>query len=222
LSFRLSLQERRGCRRALSSQIFCLTTMKITLLLTRSLGLIADLLVKLVCLRRQRTKILDKNWPKLWRFPKTRGALVIRKLCSLLDSAAIYLTLAKILNDKSDLEFTRLMVKTLNLILLTAPELSPLRNVLKLSFAAQERLMDWLIKNLMIWNITTGLKKYPSTSERFGVSMTGVSTCMLILDYRLESGEHYRACLPKLSIIICSINSHTRARKDCLDSFRSE
>ena len=65
---------------------------------------------------------------------ETRGALVIRKLCSLLDSASIYLALAKILGNKIDLEFIALMVQTLNLILLTAPELAPLRKSLKCSF----------------------------------------------------------------------------------------
>ncbi len=65
---------------------------------------------------------------------ETRGALVIRKLCSLLDSSSIYMALAKILGDKTDLEFASLMVQTLNLILLTAPELSPLRKLLKDSF----------------------------------------------------------------------------------------
>mmetsp|Transcript_25059 Transcript_25059/g.34421 ORF Transcript_25059/g.34421 Transcript_25059/m.34421 type:complete len:468 (+) Transcript_25059:152-1555(+) len=65
---------------------------------------------------------------------ETRGAMVIRKLCSLLDSSSIYMTLAKILNTKTDLEFTGLIVQTLNLILLTAPELSPLRKSLKNSF----------------------------------------------------------------------------------------
>lgn len=65
---------------------------------------------------------------------ETRGALVIRKLCALLDSRAIYMSLAAILNDKPDLEFVSLMVQTLNLILLTAPELTSLRRVLKDSF----------------------------------------------------------------------------------------
>ena len=65
---------------------------------------------------------------------ETRGALVIRKLCSLLDSSDIYMALAKILSEKKDLEFTSVMVQTLNLILLTAPELSPLRKSLKESF----------------------------------------------------------------------------------------
>jgi vacuole morphology and inheritance protein 14 len=67
---------------------------------------------------------------------ETRGALVVRKLCSLLDSSSIYMALARILNDKTDLEFVSLMVQTLNLILLTAPELAPLRRSLKQSFQA--------------------------------------------------------------------------------------
>lgn len=65
---------------------------------------------------------------------ETRGALVIRKLCSLLDSSSIYLAMARILNTKADLDYVSLMVQTLNLILLTAPELAPLRKSLKASF----------------------------------------------------------------------------------------
>jgi len=67
---------------------------------------------------------------------ETRGALVIRKLCSLLDSSSIYLAMANILNGKLDLDYVSLMVQTLNLILLTAPELAPLRRSLKQSFEA--------------------------------------------------------------------------------------
>jgi len=74
---------------------------------------------------------------------ETRGALIIRKLCALLDSRSIYMSLASILTDKPDLEFSSLMVQTLNLILLTAPELSPLRKTLKECFqpnaVAQDR-----------------------------------------------------------------------------------
>ena len=62
---------------------------------------------------------------------ETRGALVIRKLCAYLEPRDIYMALAKILNDKADLEFVSLMVQTLNLILLTAPELAVLRKTLK-------------------------------------------------------------------------------------------
>ena len=66
---------------------------------------------------------------------ETRGALVIRKLCALLDCRSIYLALAAILNDDMpNLEFASIMVQTLNLILLTAPELAPLRKTLKECF----------------------------------------------------------------------------------------
>mmetsp|Transcript_10694 Transcript_10694/g.18001 ORF Transcript_10694/g.18001 Transcript_10694/m.18001 type:complete len:722 (+) Transcript_10694:74-2239(+) len=73
---------------------------------------------------------------------ETRGALVIRKLCSLLDSSSIYMALAAILNEKADLEFVSLMVQTLNLILLTAPELTLLRKSLKQSFQPQATALD--------------------------------------------------------------------------------
>jgi vacuole morphology and inheritance protein 14 len=67
---------------------------------------------------------------------ETRGALIIRKLCALLDCKSIFISLATILNDKSDLEYVSLMVQTLNLILLTAPELAPLRKLLKDCFSS--------------------------------------------------------------------------------------
>ena len=68
---------------------------------------------------------------------ETRGALVIRKLCALLDCRSIYLALAAILNDEvANLEFASIMVQTLSLILLTAPELAPLRKTLKDCFTS--------------------------------------------------------------------------------------
>jgi len=66
---------------------------------------------------------------------ETRGTLVIRKLCALLDCRSIYLAVAAILDDGTpNLEFASIMVQTLNLILLTAPELAPLRRTLKECF----------------------------------------------------------------------------------------
>lgn len=67
---------------------------------------------------------------------ETRGTLVIRKLCALLDCRSIYLAVAAILDDhgSANLEFASIMVQTLNLILLTAPELAPLRKTLKECF----------------------------------------------------------------------------------------
>ncbi len=73
---------------------------------------------------------------------ESRGALVVRKLCALLESRSIYMSLAAILNDKPELEFVGLMVQTLNLILLTAPELNPLRVLLRDSFAPSTSLAD--------------------------------------------------------------------------------
>ena len=65
---------------------------------------------------------------------ETRGALVIRKLCVLLDCRSVYLSIADILNNFHHLEFIGHMVQTLNLILLTAPELIILRKSLKNCF----------------------------------------------------------------------------------------
>jgi len=69
---------------------------------------------------------------------ETRGALVVRKLCAFLEARDVYLALAKILGNKKDLEFVGIMVQTLNLILLTAPELAGLRTQLKGCLQQQE------------------------------------------------------------------------------------
>jgi vacuole morphology and inheritance protein 14 len=61
---------------------------------------------------------------------EARGALIIRKLCTLLNSEKIFISLASIMT-KTDPEFSSTMVQTLNLLLLTAPELSPLRKTLE-------------------------------------------------------------------------------------------
>ncbi|KAF5442801.1 hypothetical protein F2P56_035421 [Juglans regia] len=60
-----------------------------------------------------------------------RGALIIRRLCVLLDAERVYRELSTILEVESDLDFASIMVQALNLILLTSSELSELRNLLK-------------------------------------------------------------------------------------------
>jgi len=67
---------------------------------------------------------------------ETRGALVIRKLCAFLEARDIYMAMAEILSAKKDLEFVSIMVQTLNLILVTAPELAILRKLLHGSLKA--------------------------------------------------------------------------------------
>ncbi|CAN0877100.1 Protein VAC14 homolog [Linum grandiflorum] len=64
-----------------------------------------------------------------------RGALIIRRLCMLLDAERVYRELSKILEGEADLDFASMMVQALNLILLTASELAELRNLLKQSLA---------------------------------------------------------------------------------------
>eukprot|EP00249_Psilotum_nudum_P024047 c29071_g1_i2 orf=535-2670(-) len=64
-----------------------------------------------------------------------RGALILRRLCVLLDAERIYRELASILEGEADLEFATVMVQALNLILLTASELAELRTLLKHSLS---------------------------------------------------------------------------------------
>ena len=67
---------------------------------------------------------------------EARGGLVIRKLCILLSSTSIYTTFAILLvekgqNSDSDYDYISIFIQTLNLILLTASELLPLRCILQ-------------------------------------------------------------------------------------------
>ncbi|KAL6350838.1 hypothetical protein AAG906_031424 [Vitis piasezkii] len=62
-----------------------------------------------------------------------RGALIIRRLCVLLDAERVYRELSMILEGEADLDFASIMVQALNLILLTSSELAGLRSLLKQS-----------------------------------------------------------------------------------------
>ncbi|KAK4484088.1 hypothetical protein RD792_011308, partial [Penstemon davidsonii] len=73
-----------------------------------------------------------------------RGALIIRRLCVLLDAEKVYRKLSTILQGESDLDFASVMVQALNLILLTSSELANLRDLLKKS------LMNDAGKNLFL------------------------------------------------------------------------
>jgi vacuole morphology and inheritance protein 14 len=79
---------------------------------------------------------------------ETRGPLIIRKLCVLLNAKTVYLRMAQALvgyeiNPEAEdyyhkLQFIGTMVQTLNLILLTASELHDLRGILSHSFEDHE------------------------------------------------------------------------------------
>jgi len=62
---------------------------------------------------------------------ETRGTLIVRQLCELLDARHVFVTLASGLQHEEDLGFAAQMVKALNLILLTSPEAWELRATLK-------------------------------------------------------------------------------------------
>ncbi|KAH1260671.1 Protein VAC14 [Glycine max] len=62
-----------------------------------------------------------------------RGALIVRRLCVLLNAERVYRELSTILERESDFDFASIMVQALNLILLTSSELSEIRDLLKQS-----------------------------------------------------------------------------------------
>ena len=57
--------------------------------------------------------------------------MIVCQLCISLDAERIYRTFSAVLEKEQDIEFAAVMVQTLNLILMTAPELAPLRKLLK-------------------------------------------------------------------------------------------
>ncbi|KAJ3187622.1 hypothetical protein HK101_009298, partial [Irineochytrium annulatum] len=65
------------------------------------------------------------------RLLESRGALIIRQLCLSLNPEKMYRAFAEILERDEDLDFASIMVQNLNIILITAPELSDLRRRLK-------------------------------------------------------------------------------------------
>ena len=68
-----------------------------------------------------------------------RGSLIVRHLCTLLSPEKVYRELSDIMSSHDDLEFVELMVQMLNLILLTADELEPMRTKLKGSLNGNEQ-----------------------------------------------------------------------------------
>ncbi|CAF1919757.1 hypothetical protein HID58_048919 [Brassica napus] len=67
-----------------------------------------------------------------------RGALIVRRLCVLLDAERVCRELSTILEGEDNLDFASTMVQALNLILLTSPELAKLRDLLKGSLVSRE------------------------------------------------------------------------------------
>jgi vacuole morphology and inheritance protein 14 len=67
------------------------------------------------------------------QFLDSRGTLIIRQLCVLLNAEYIYCTFAEILSNEEivNIKFASAMVRTLNNILLTTSELFDLRNLLR-------------------------------------------------------------------------------------------
>ncbi|KAI8139958.1 vacuolar protein 14 C-terminal Fig4p binding-domain-containing protein [Fennellomyces sp. T-0311] len=82
------------------------------------------------------------------RLLESRGSLIIRQLCLSLDPEQIYTTIAEILGVDEDLEFASIMVQNLNLILITATELSDLRKRLRnLDHKEGQRLFNTLYRS---------------------------------------------------------------------------
>ncbi|KAJ6845055.1 protein VAC14-like protein isoform X1 [Iris pallida] len=100
-----------------------------------------------------------------------RGALIVRRLCVLLDAERVYREFSTILEGEDDLEFASIIVQALNLILLTSSELAELRGLLKQS------LVNAAGRDLF-------LSLYSSWCHS---SMATISLCLLAQAYRHAS-----------------------------------
>eukprot|EP00245_Coleochaete_scutata_P015075 TRINITY_DN658_c0_g1_i1.p1 TRINITY_DN658_c0_g1~~TRINITY_DN658_c0_g1_i1.p1 ORF type:complete len:730 (+),score=139.98 TRINITY_DN658_c0_g1_i1:143-2332(+) len=81
---------------------------------------------------------------------KTRGHTVLRRLCQLLDGERIYRELSQILMGEKNLEFATTMVQTLNTIMLTAPELQRMRQLLRQSLV-EDRARELFVALYYSW-----------------------------------------------------------------------
>ncbi|XP_075518606.1 protein VAC14 homolog [Primulina tabacum] len=81
----------------------------------------------------QLTLYLMQNFRIDYSLLEKRGALIIRRLCVLLDAETVYRKLSTILQGEPDLDFASIMVQALNLILITSSELAGIRDLLKQS-----------------------------------------------------------------------------------------
>ena len=76
-----------------------------------------------------------------------RGSFVVRKLSTLLTPDKVYVILARVLRDDfaEEIDFISMFIQTLNLILLTAPELQSLRVGLQSSWYVYTLLLNQLL-----------------------------------------------------------------------------
>ncbi|KAG6530772.1 hypothetical protein ZIOFF_004530 [Zingiber officinale] len=78
-------------------------------------------------------ELLVRRFQKDRALLERRGALVVRRLCVLLDAERVYREFSSNLEHETDLDFASIMVQALNLILLTSLELADLRALVKQS-----------------------------------------------------------------------------------------
>jgi vacuole morphology and inheritance protein 14 len=120
-----------------------------------------------------------------------RGTLIIRGLCGLLGGIRVFSELATILEPETDASFAASTTQALNLLLLTAPELSDLRG--RLQVALSDRGSAALLAAL-----------YSCWCHSACASL---SLCMLAQAYRLVNRMiHALAELPLLPVLLAQVD----------------
>jgi len=137
-----------------------------------------------------------------------RGSLIIRKLCVLLNAKSVYIRMAEALchyqvrpTEKSPsddaayvaeaeadrLEFISTMVQTLNLILLTASELSDLRSILATTFVRKELLSQYCTGRTRLVDAKDGLRVFSKLFHCWCHNpISTFSLCLLAQAYELS------------------------------------
>ena len=125
---------------------------------------------------------------------ETRGSLIIRKLCVLLNAKSVYIRIADALSTyespegstkAESLEFVSTMVQTLNLILLTSSELSDLRGMLQRTFHLEEK--ESSMSRTMRQKTRDGTKVFSSLFQCWAHNPVATfSLCLLAQAYDLS------------------------------------
>jgi vacuole morphology and inheritance protein 14 len=144
-----------------------------------------------------------------------RGGLSIRNLCLRLSCDSIFSALARDVEQQPDARFASLMVQSLDLILLTAPELAELRALLKgaLSPTATPEAREifttvyraWCRNPVSTFSLCLLAQAYELAHALIHKFAEAEITLGLLMQVRLYAGLPFPFFLPSLSYLFLSL-----------------
>ncbi|KAJ3024979.1 UNVERIFIED_CONTAM: hypothetical protein HDU68_007593, partial [Siphonaria sp. JEL0065] len=146
---------------------------------------------------------------------ESRGSLIIRHLCLSLNPERMFRAFAEILERDDDLEFASTMVQNLNIILVTAPELSDLRRRLKnmdtrsSAFATLRNRLSSVSSMVMLYGVNGGSAASVLSGGGVGASV-GVSPAVTVRSRAKASSSASSSSGPDLSLKWNELLAHFR------------